>query len=122
MLSKQLNDPEGTGIDTKMAYSRFYLDFGKRQRIIHHPPSNFPEMNIDEGFLFPTMYRSFVSKVINPRVSHQHSCYMNHLDHDDFSTKCGHAKDYTASATDLEIKLFEIGETLFILNKDFRVL
>ena len=33
-FAQQLNDEEGTGIDTKQRYSRFYWDFGKHYHII----------------------------------------------------------------------------------------
>ena len=111
-FAKQLKDSEGTGIDTKMAYSRFYWDFGKYQRIIHHPPSNLPEMTINEGFSFATMYRALVSKVINPSISHQRSCCMTNLEESTAHTCC-HDVHASTSSFDLETELYEVGETLF---------
>ena len=35
-LARQLDDEEGTGIDTKMKYSRFYWDNNKYSRKIFH--------------------------------------------------------------------------------------
>ena len=67
-------------------------------------------MTINEGFSFATMYRALVSKVINPKVSHQHSCCMTDLDHDDSSADPG---------SDLETELFEIGKTLFYTQEGF---
>ena len=48
-LARQLNDKEGTGIDTKMLHSRFYWDHSKFSRTIHHSGSNLPKLAINEG-------------------------------------------------------------------------
>ena len=48
-LARQLDDEEGTGIDTKMKYSRFYWDNNKYSRKIFHSASNLPELAINEG-------------------------------------------------------------------------
>ena len=125
-FARQLNDKEGTGIDTKMAYSRFYWDKGRYQRIIRHPASNLPEMSINEGFSLATMYRAFVSRVINPAVKPEYSCHFTHLDSDDHccESRCGctgHEAFSTAAvidnpAEDPQHEQFEIGETLFYSN------
>ena len=49
-FAKQLGDEEGTVIDTKQRYSRFYWNFGKHYRVIRHPESNLPELAINEGY------------------------------------------------------------------------
>ena len=49
-FARQLNDEEGTGVDTKHKPSRFYWDNYKYSRTIFHPQSNLPEMQINQGF------------------------------------------------------------------------
>ena len=47
--AKQLGDEDGTGIDTKMKYSRFYWKNNQYSRQIFHSASNLPELAINEG-------------------------------------------------------------------------
>ena len=63
-FARQLNDTEGTGIDTKMLLSRFYWDHNKFSRTIHHSGSNLPELAINEGnVLYSWWTRAFSRKV-----------------------------------------------------------
>ena len=52
-FARQLDDADGTGIDTKMNYSRFYWRNNQFSRTIHHSASNLPELAIkrDIGIL-----------------------------------------------------------------------
>ena len=49
-FADQLNDDEGTGIDTKRSHSVLYWNEKKFQRTIRHPASNLPEMPVNEGW------------------------------------------------------------------------
>jgi hypothetical protein len=121
-FARQLQDEEGTGIDTKMKYSRFYWQ-GKFQRTICHPASNLPEMPINQGFSLATKFRAMVSRIINPTVKPKHSCCMVDLDHHEDSDSsigqnCKHAFT-TVTPPDPEnpVELFEVGETLYYSEK-----
>ena len=57
-FARQLNDLTGTGIDTKQLTSCFYWESSKYSLTIHHPPSNLPEISINEGFALSTMFRA----------------------------------------------------------------
>ena len=80
-FAKQLDDEEGTGIDTKMKYSTFYWKQNKYSRKIYHSASNLPELAINKGTtLFTWFTKKFTSSVndsIDPTC-----CFSNHdLDH-----------------------------------------
>ena len=45
-LANQLDDNDGTWIQTKRHHSNFEWDFGSRRRTIHHPSSNLPELDL----------------------------------------------------------------------------
>ena len=64
-FAKQLDDEEGTGIDTKQLISWFYWDRNKYSFTICHPESNLPEMPINEDYGISQMYSALISKVIN---------------------------------------------------------
>ena len=79
-FARQLGDEEGTGIDTKMKYSRFYWNNNKHSRQIYHSASNLPELAINEGntlfSMFTQMFSSKVDDSIDPTC-----CFTNqHLD------------------------------------------
>ena len=57
-FARQLNDLTGTGIDTKQLTPCFYWDSSRYLLTIHHPPSNLPEISINEGFALSTMFRA----------------------------------------------------------------
>ena len=48
-LEDQFNDDDGTGINTKRSNYYFYWNHNKHQRTITHPPSNLPELPVNEG-------------------------------------------------------------------------
>ena len=48
-LAKQLEDEEGTGINTKMKYSWMYCNKNAYSRKIYHLALNLPELAINEG-------------------------------------------------------------------------
>ena len=125
-FAKQLNDTEGTGIDTKQLYSRFYWNFNQHSLRIQHPPSNLPELSINEGYSLVTMYRAMVSKVINPSTKNQYSCCLTQMDDDNEDptlsrtqcndNTCRHHHAHASDASDTVLELFEIGETLYYAN------
>ena len=102
-FARQLNDEEGTGVDTKQKRSTFYWDNNKYQRTIYHPQSNLPEMQINQGFGLSTLYSVLVNKIINTAVNFRYSCCFIKTD----------AQASGAYASEVEKSLFEIGETLF---------
>ena len=136
-FARQLKDNEGTGIDTKMEYSRVYWDFGKHERIIKHQPSNLPQLSINEGFSLSNVYLALVAKVINPKVHTQHSCCLTNLNLEDDGSSgtldekstCssqGYCKT-TCNSTgldtlDIKTELFEVGETLFYSKDGYSTL
>ena len=73
-FARQLNDLTGTGIDTKQLTSCFYWDSSKYLLTIHHPPSNLPEISINEGFALSTMFRALVSRVVNTSNRSKYGC------------------------------------------------
>ena len=107
-FAKQLNDKEGTGIDTKQLRSRFYWDQNKYALTIHHPPSNLPEFSINEGFRVSKLCQAMLSKVINVRSHPKYSCCFTK-----FNGDCIPDSESHVFATDVKQELFEVGETLF---------
>ena len=81
-LASQLNDDEGTGIDTKRSTSRFYWDHGRFQRTIVHPSSNLPELPINEGFSLAGFFSKVFSLKVSQPKQHCH-CHATHLILDD---------------------------------------
>ena len=134
---RQLKEDKGTGMDTKMEYSRVYWDFGKHERIIKHQPSNLPQLSINEGFSLSNVYLALVAKVINPKVHTQHSCCLTNLNLEDDGSSgtldekstCssqGYCKT-TCNSTGLDslnikTELFEVGETLFYSKDGYSTL
>ena len=107
-FAKQLNDKEGTGIDTKQLRSRFYWDQNKYFLTIHHPPSNLPEFSINEGFCVSMLCQAMLAKVINVKSHSKHSCCFIKFDDD-----CVRDSESHVLTTDVKQELFEVGETLF---------
>ena len=63
-FSRQLDDEEGTRIDKKMKYSRFYQKNNKYSRKIYHSASNVPELPVNEGnSLFAWFTENFKTRV-----------------------------------------------------------
>ena len=99
-FARQLNDLTGTGIDTKQLTYCFYWDSSKYSLMIHHPPSNLPEISINEGFALSTMFRALVSRVVNTSNRSKYGCCYTKMDDDynddphatkyeEHSTRCG---------------------------------
>ena len=99
-FARQLNDLTGNGIDTKQLQSCFYWDSSKYSLKIHHPPSNLPEISINEGFALSNMFRALVSRVANTSNRSKYGCCYTNMDdddnddththkHDEHSTCCG---------------------------------
>ena len=64
ILADKLKDNDDTVIDTKRNKSWFYWDKNKFQRKINHPPSNIPELPINEGFLMASMFSKLVGNKV----------------------------------------------------------
>ena len=79
-FARKLNDLTGDGIDTKKLKSCFYWDSSKYSITIHHPPSNIPEISINEGFEMSTMFRAFVSRVVNTSNRSKYGCCYTKMD------------------------------------------
>ena len=120
-FARQSQDKEETGIDTKQEYSRFYWDFGKGSRIIHHPASNLPELAINEGFSLATMFRALVCKVVNPSIQPNHSCCFTDLDGESTDGSCTSCDSFALSS-DLQMEAYEVGETIFYSKDGFSTL
>ena len=90
-FARQLDDLTGTGIDTKQLRSPFYWDLNKLSLKIQHPPSNLPEISINEGFALSTVFRALVSRVINVANHPRYGCCFTHMDIDnDIDDDCTH--------------------------------
>ena len=88
-LANQLDDSDGTWIQTKRHHSIFEWDFGSRRRTIHHPASNLPELELlnDSSLLqvliswFPRqcyrLQRFRSPKLILPEVRKNDISYIN---------------------------------------------
>ena len=55
-FARQFNDMTGTDINTNKLQPRFYWDSNKFLLTIQHPPSNIPEISINEGFALLTIF------------------------------------------------------------------
>ena len=69
-LADQYKDDDGTGIDTKRSKSRFYWDHNKFERTINHPPSNLPELPINEGFSMASLFSRFARRKVKTEKQH----------------------------------------------------
>jgi hypothetical protein len=107
-LANQFNDDEGTGIDTKRNKSLFYWDHNRHHRTINHPPSNLPELPINEGFNFAGLYSRAVRMVVRTDKQHCH-CHLSHLIPDD--------SQGVKPPIDLSSDMIHVGETL-LYTKD----
>ena len=68
-LADQLKDNDGTGIDTKRNKFRFYWDKNKFQQKINHPPSNLPELPINEVFLMASIFSKFLALKYSQKIN-----------------------------------------------------
>ena len=76
-FARQLEDEEGTGIDTKMKYSILYWKNNKYSRKIYHSASNIPELAVNEGnSLFAWLKEKFKTRVDENIEST--CCFANH--------------------------------------------
>ena len=98
-------DKEGTGIDTKQLWSRFYRDQNKHALTIHHPPSNLPEFSINEGFRVSRLCQSIVATVLNVKSDPKHSCCFVKFDGD-----CIQDPESHLLATDVKQELLKLGK------------
>ena len=105
-LAYQLKDNDGTGIDTKINKSWFYWEKNKFQRTINHPPSNLPELPINEGFLMTSMFSKLVGTKVCTTKQFCH-CHASTLLPEDYGLKI-QAK--------LSSDMFHVGETLLYSN------
>ena len=118
-FAKQLEDEEGTGIDTKQLRSRFCWDRNKFSLTIRHPESNLPEMPINEGCGISHIYSTLVSKVVNTATNFRYSCCFTKLPDLNDCSDCKNisSEDNLSSATTDDVQeLFEVGETLFCVK------
>ena len=94
---------------------------------IHHPPSNLPEISINEVFALSTMFRALLSIVVNTSNRSKYGCCYTKIDDDykddphatkneEHSTRCGCQYLFVSSQDDTTLELFDIGETLFFTN------
>ena len=75
-------------------------------------------MPINEGFSVHNIFRAMVTRVINTKISHGHSCNCTCLDRD-----ADHGKGQRCfAASGKKSELFEIGETLFYTKEGFSTL
>ena len=63
-LADQLKYNDGMGIDKKSNKSWFYWDKNKLQQKINHPPSNIPELPVNEGFLMTSKFSKLVGTYV----------------------------------------------------------
>ena len=107
VFADQLNDDEGTGVDTTRTKSKFYWEGNKYHRTIIHPTSNLPELRINEGFKFSSLYsKNFSTKVCLDK-QHCH-CHLSSIIPDDGIDK--------KQIIELSDDIFHIGETLLYSN------
>lgn len=76
-FAEQLGDEEGTGIDTKMKYSRFYWKGNRFSRKIYHSASNLPELAINEGNVLFSWWTKMFNKRVDDTVQST-CCFTNH--------------------------------------------
>ena len=63
-LVEQLQDKEGTGIDTKRSKSKFYWNNNQFQRTIYYPSSNLPKLPINKGFTITNLFSRMVASKV----------------------------------------------------------
>ena len=104
-FAKQLNNKEGTGIDTKQLRSCFYWDGNKHSLTIstptHDKPTNLPEMQTNQEFSASRMYSALFFRVINTATDFRYSCCFTSLPDPDICHGCTGC-DSAACATDVK--------------------
>ena len=114
-LARQLDDPDGTGIDTKMNSSRFYWQGNKFSRTIHHSPSNLPEPAINEGTSLFSLFTRIFSRTVDDTV-HPYCCFVK----GHFDTSCSPTidkDDQDPAFGDIVESLIYPGENLLYKNE-----
>ena len=101
-FAAQLKDDEGTGINTKRLHSEFYWQGSKFRRTIRHPPSNLPELPINEGWDCFTLFSKLFQTKVCTTKEHCH-CHLSNLIPDDESAQ---------PVLELSDDIFHVGETL----------
>ena len=82
-FARHLNDLTCTGTNTQKLHSYFYCDSNKFSLTIQHPPSNLPEISINEGFALSTTFRALVSRVMNVSNHPRYVCCFTNMYADD---------------------------------------
>ena len=108
-FADQLNDDEGTGIDTKRNHSVLYWNENQFQRTIRHPASNLPEMPVNEGWSCFNLFSKLVGTKVCLEKQHSH-CHANLVENDEEDTPA-------PNIVDLSDEIFHVGETLLYLKE-----
>ena len=105
-LADQFNDDYGTGIKTKRSKSHFYWNHNKHQRTITHPPSNLPELPVNEGFSLARIYTRMIGTKVFTTKKHCHYHASDLIPNDDEpKINVKHSSD-----------MFHVGKTLLYAN------
>ena len=109
-FADQLDDDQGTGIDTKRNHSVLYWKNNQHRRTIRHPLSNLPEMPVNEGWSRFSLFSKLVGTKVCLAKQHHH-CHANLIEEE--------AEDKPASSklVDLSDENFNVGETLLYLKE-----
>ena len=105
-FADQLNDDDGTGIDTKCSHSTFYWDNNKYRRTVRHPASNLPELPINEGWSVFSLNSKIVGTKLSLSKQHCH-CHSSHLIPDDDDVD-----EPAPKSIEVTDDMFHVGETL----------
>ena len=84
-VARQLNDLTGTGIYTKQLQYHFYRESNKFSLTIQHPPSNLPEISINEGFSLSTIFCALILIVVNVSNHTRYGCCFSNIYSDDYN-------------------------------------
>ena len=82
-FAQQLNYLTGTCINTKQLQSHFYWYSNKFSLTIQHPPSNLPDISINEGFALSKIFCALVLIVVNVSNHPRYGCCFTQIDADD---------------------------------------
>ena len=108
-FADQLNDDEGTGIDTKRNHSVLYWNKKQFQRTVRHPASNLPEMPLNEGWSRFSLFSKLIGQKVCLEKQHCH-CHANLVEDDDNDSPI-------SKSIDLSDDIFHVGETLLYLKE-----
>ena len=79
-FARHLNDLTCTGTNTQKLHSYFYCDSNKFSLTIQHPPSNLPDISINEGFALSTIFCVLLSRVVNVPNHLIYGCCFTNMD------------------------------------------